>query len=324
MIIKTKFIEEHYSMKISILTYLVLYSFFIISCTDNNSNINSDEEKSSSFSNHNSRCPKYILKNKVENLNISILLDLSDRIEEHKIVEKDTAYLSSISKAFINHIKNKKLIFLEDKVQLFFNPEPLKGEITEIAQQLKIRFTKDTPQPRIKNTVVLYKKYPIKLYQLAIEDAEENLQYPGSDIWRFFKDNVKDYCIDECHRNVLIILTDGYMYHEATIMNQKNRTSYITPNSLKRLNLNKNNWKEKIEELDLGFIPATNNLDDLEILVIGINSQNPENPYAQDIINTYWSKWFEEMGLENNNYKIKAADIPTNIEEVIFDFILNK
>lgn len=269
-----------------------------------------------------SNCPKYILEGKENNLNISVLLDLSDRIEEAKIKGKDSAYLSSLSKSFVGHVKNKKLILLEDRMQLFFNPEPSDKKINEIAKKLKVVFTKGTAKAQIEETLSIYAENPSKLYDLAKLDANEAGNYPGSDIWRFFKDNVKDYCIDDCHRNILVLLTDGYMYHEETIMKVKNRTSYLTPNSLGKLHLNKGNWKKEIEKQDMGFIPATTNLQDLEVLVIGITSLNEKNPYTPDIIEAYWSKWFEEMGVEK--YKIKNAGIPSNIEKVIFDFILNK
>lgn len=266
-------------------------------------------------------CPKYILDGKENNLNISVLLDLSDRIEKPKIKEKDSAYLTSLSTSFIEHVKSKKLILLEDRMQLFFNPEPSDERINEIAKKLKVVFTKETSKAQIQETLSLYEDNPSKLYDLAKNDAETLGGYPGSDIWRFFKYNVKDYTIDKCHRNILVILTDGYMFHEKTVMTEKNRTSFITPKSLKKLQLNNSGWKDKMEKKDLGFIAANSELDDLEILVIGITSHNDENPYAQDIIEAYWKKWFDEMGVKK--YKIKNADIPANIEGVIFDFISN-
>lgn len=268
------------------------------------------------------KCPKHILDQKENNLNISILLDLSDRIEETKIIEKDSAYLSSLSKSFIEHVKRKKLILLEDRIQLFFNPEPSDEEINEIARKLKIRFTRNSPKSKIDETISFYAEGPSTLYDLAIKDAENAGGYPGSDIWRFFKDNVKDYSIDECHRNILVILTDGYMYYNKTVMNEKNRTSYLTPKRLNKLKLNKSSWKDEMEKKDLGFIPANSGLNDLEVLVIGITSHNDENAYAQDIIEAYWGKWFNEMGVKK--YKVKNADIPSSIEKVIFDFISNK
>ena len=270
----------------------------------------------------NADCPAHLLKAKEKNLNVSILLDLSDRIEEPKAIEKDAAYLSSLSKIFTDHVKTKKLVMLEDRMQLFFNPEPTSGGINEIAESLKVNFTKNTPQEMLQKTEDLYSTEPLKLYSLAQEDANGvKKNYPGSDIWRFFKDNVQDYSISDCHRNVLVILTDGYMYYEKTQMKEGNRTSYLTPKSLDQLNLKKSNWKEVMEEKDLGFIPATQNLDNLEVLVIGINSLNDSNPYAQDIIEAYWTKWFTEMGISEENFKIKNAVIASNMEKVISDFI---
>ncbi|CAM4172421.1 hypothetical protein [Gillisia hiemivivida] len=267
-------------------------------------------------------CPAYIIKNKQNNLNISILLDLSDRIEQPKSIEKDVAYLGSLSKAFTNHIKTKKLVLLEDRIQLFFNPEPSSSAINEIAENLKISFTKNTPKELIEETKTLYQNEPLKLYEFAKTDANGNKEnYPGSDIWRFFKDNVRDYSIDNCHRNILVILTDGYMYYDKTEMKEGGRTSYLTPNYLSKLNLKKSNWKEEMQKQDLGFIPAAKDLQDLEVLVIGINSLNDNNPYALDIIQEYWSQWFREMGIPEGNYKIKNAVIPSNMEGVILDFI---
>ncbi len=267
-----------------------------------------------------SKCPKFILDQKENNLNISVFLDLSDRIEKDKIKEKDSAYLSSLSKSFVEHVKHKKLILLEDRMQLFFNPEPSDKKINEIAEKLKVVFTRQTSKAKMEETLSLYTNDPSDLYDLAMSDAEKSGGYPGSDIWRFFKYDVKDYCIDECHRNILVILTDGYMFHDGTVMNHENRTSYLTPKSLSKLKLNKGNWKDEMEKKDLGFIPANSELNDLEVLVIGITSHNDANPYAQDIIEAYWKKWFDEMGIKK--YKIKNADISSSIEKVITNFIL--
>jgi hypothetical protein len=268
-------------------------------------------------------CPKHILLNKNNNLNISILLDLSDRIEKGNQMEKDSAYLSSLAKAFISHVKTKRLLFLEDRMQLFFNPEPSNQKINEISEKLSIVFTKTSSKNSIEKSQTLYNKLPSQLYHLAKADAEKHKGYPGSDIWRFFEHDVKDYCIDDCHRNILVILTDGYMYHYKTVMENKGRTSFLTPKRLSRLKLNKPDWRDELEKKDLGFIPATTNLNDLEVLVIGISSDN-ESAYAQDVIEAYWYKWLLEMGVQESNIKIKNADIAKNMEKVIFDFVLNK
>ncbi len=299
---------------------LTLSILFFYNCAEQNKSPQARYLKKESIKSV-AKCPDFILKNKHNNLNISILLDLSDRIENPKVISKDASYLLSLAESFVNHVKEKKVILLEDKMQLFFNPEPTDEKINVIAEKLKISFTKETPKSNLEQTLKLYSEYPTKLYALAKEDAKIAGGYPGSDTWRFFKDNVKDYSIDKCHRNIIVILTDGYMYYNKTIMDEQNKTSYLTPRSLDALKLNNSNWEDHIKKRDLGFIPATNELSDLEVLVIGITSENDKNPYAKDIITNYWSNWFKSMGVKN--YKIKDAGLPSNIEKVISDFIQN-
>lgn len=266
-----------------------------------------------------SECPKYIMDNKENNLNISIFLDLSDRITEPKIIQKDTEYLQSIAEAFTNHVKTKKLILLQDQIQLYFNPEPTNNEINNIAEKLHIQFDKNSSKAKIEETETFYGQEPLKLYELAQADSKKAQDYPGSDIWRFFKDNVKDYTISACHRNILVILTDGYMYHENTQMTEGNRTSYLTPKSLGKLPLKNSEFTKTIKEKDFGFIKANERLEDLEILVIGIQDANPNNPYAIDIIRAYWENWFDEMGI--SKYKIQNTDLASSVDRVIKNFI---
>lgn len=264
-------------------------------------------------------CATYIQNNKINNLNISVFLDLSDRITQPKTIQKDLEYLKSISAAFLNHIKTKKLILLQDKIQIYFNPEPTNDTINNIAKKLHVEFTKDSPKSKIALTEELYAYQPSLLYELAQADSKNPKDYPGSDIWRFFKDNVEDYTISDCHRNILIILTDGYMYHENSQMHQENLTSFLTPGSLTRLHLNNANWRATIKDKQLGFIKANEGLENLEVLVIGIQSLNPQNPYSIDIIRAYWSQWFTDMGIQK--FKIQNADLASSVDKVIADFI---
>jgi hypothetical protein len=295
---------------------LFFLTFFLHSCSPEKKKEVVVKESSSGQS---SKCPKHILDNKKQNLNISILLDLSDRIEQPKTIGKDSAYLSSLSKAFISHVKGKKLIMLEDKMQLFFNPEPIGNKVNKIAEKLKLSFTRKTSKASLDEGIELYSSYPSQLYSIAKEDARKAKEYLGSDIWQFFKDHVEDYCVDACHRNILVVLTDGYIYHKKRVMKSENLTSYLTQTSLNNLKLNKSTWEKEIEKRKLGFIPIGKDLRNLEVLVLGIESHNTRNPYAKDIIEKYWSDWLDSMNIKD--YKIKSADIPSSIEKVIFDFI---
>jgi len=264
-------------------------------------------------------CEPFLLKRKDDNLNISILLDLSDRIDLPRQQAKDSSYILSLAKEFNNHIRKKKLGLLYDKIEVFFEPAPVNTKINELANELKVSYVKGVSKTEwIPKTLEGYSNVPSQIYELA-RNASKKKGYPGSDTWGFFKNHVKDYCIEECRRNVLVILTDGYIYHEANLREEENQTSYLTPRLLTQLKLNDPNWYQEIVNRNLGFIAATSGLENLEVLIIGVQSQNLKNPYAQEILETYWREWLTKMGVKK--YKIKSADLPSHMEKVIADFI---
>ncbi|PWB25164.1 hypothetical protein [Flavobacterium sp. HTF] len=264
-----------------------------------------------------------VTKNPIaENYNISILLDLSDRISLKKnpnptmeYYQRDLGYIKSVSEAFTEHLKSKRIRQIDDKMQLFFNPEPQDPEINSISEKLKISIDKNNASKELLNSLNSnYASQTSKIYESAIKDDN----FIGSDIWNFFDTKVKDQCIENGRRNILVILTDGYMFYENTVVKEANRTTYITPELIRKNGLNTQNWQKKFQEQDFGFIKAGNELSDLEVIVLGINP-NRNNPYEEKVIKAYWTKWFTEMKVKR--FEIKNADLPSNMEKIIKDFI---
>ena len=259
-----------------------------------------------------------------KNLNISLLLDLSDRISPQKypnpameFYQRDAAYITSVANSFLSHVRSKKVIKLNDQMQLFFNPEPSNPEINKLSTELKTMFNKNTEKKQIDEVKTVYETHPLKIYESAIKDGK----YIGSDTWSFFKDNVRSYCMKDTHRNILVILTDGYMFYENGNRREGNQTNYLSPEFIRSAQLTDGSWQSKMNSGKFSFIPATENLENLEVLVLGINA-NPGNPYEKDVIKAYWSKWLSDMGVKKHT--ILDADLPSNLDSVIRDFILAK
>mgnify|MGYP001801701628 CR=1 FL=1 len=297
----------------------ILFIVFLVSCMNKPT-----KAKIDCFSDQ--AAPKtYASGNSNQNLNISFLLDLSDRINPKKypdetmnFYERDAFYIKSAAEAFTIHLRTNKVIKMDDRIQLFFDPEPKSKDISTFSKRLKFHVDKTT----ITNELLckidsVYTSLPIKIYKQAISDNN----YVGSNTWGFFKNNIKDYCMDDTSRNILIILTDGYIYHKNTLIQDNNLTSYLIPQYIKAKKLNSKKWKVKIKEEAFGFIPVTDNLSNLEILVLGINPDK-KNPYEEDIIKTYWSNWLTTMNVKR--FKIKNTDLPSNMDKIIKDFILLK
>jgi hypothetical protein len=260
-----------------------------------------------------------------DNLNISILLDLSDRINPVKYPSpamefylRDIGYLESVAQSFEWHLLNKKVIKIDDKIQVFIDPEPSDQTLNKKVGELRTHFTKvNVAKDSILGVSEKFGSISRAIYEEAIDDNN----YVGSDIWGFFKNKVDDYCIDEGYRNILVILTDGYIFHKDAKMNQGNRTSYLIPQWVKSNSLNNVDWQKRMDGKDFGFIVANKDLSNLEILVLGINPAK-DSPYEEEVIRAYWSKWFAEMKVRD--YEIKQADLPTHMDKIIQDFILKK
>lgn len=258
------------------------------------------------------------------NINVSILIDLSDRIDPQtnpnptmEYFQRDTEYIKAIEKGFLNHIKTKRIITFNDQMQVFFNPEPSDPKMNEFTKALKISFDKNTSKGYFSSVEKKYSELPLNIYQSAIKDGN----YVGSDIWEFFKNKVKDYCIKDDHRNILFILTDGYMYHQNTMFSEEKKTSYLTSKLIKSNGLVTSDFKDIIEKNGLGFVKANENLSNLEVIVLGINPEKG-NPFEEGVIKEYWENWFKEMKIKN--YQIKSADLPSNLEPIILKAISNK
>ena len=265
-----------------------------------------------------------LVANDLNNLNVSILLDLSDRIsptkypnESMEFYKRDAGYIKTISNVFLENLSTKKMRQANEKIELYFEPSPSNSDINNLSKKLKFKITKDNISKEIIDEIEKsYSTYPGEIYELAIADNS----YVGSDTWRFFKNKVQDYCINEDQRNILIILTDGYIYHEDSRLKEGNRSSYLIPQEIRKNKLNASSWKENFENKDFGFLNIDVDLSNLEILVLGINPDS-KNVYEEDVSYEYWSKWFKEMRVKR--FAIKQTDLPSNMDKIIREFILD-
>ncbi len=257
--------------------------------------------------------------------NITILLDLSDRIEPSiypNQVNNDIAIISNIVNIFKQKINSKGTINSLDKINVVFYPKPTNSEVNSIAENLSIDLNNLRPKDKKKiflNIDSVYKENLINLYQFSIKP--EN--YSGSDIWRFFKDELSDKFInnDTNYLNYVFILTDGYLYWEYTKFNEKNRFSYITPTSEQLIRFRKNpDWVKEFDANDYGFININKDYSNLKVMVLEVNPVQ-RFPEDFDILKKYWLKWFYEMNISKDNIKILKTDFPINTNKIINDFI---
>jgi len=260
------------------------------------------------------------------NLNVTILVDLSDRISAAKNIEqieRDVECIKSVVHAFKSFVNTKGTVHSEDRIKVVFYPNNLNSGLENIASALSINFGETEFQNRrgVYDAIDSVYSYNLeRLYSVASSAGTFN----GSDIYNYFRHRVADDCIDEREnfRNILVILSDGYMYHKNSMVQSGNRYSYILPGSGHMRDFSNNTgYAGLFERENYGFINTGNRLSKLSVLALEFA---PYRDYAfdYDIQKLYWEKWFSEQGIERGNFKIVKSDLSALNKPIIKNFIL--
>lgn len=136
-------------------------------------------------------------------------------------------------------------------------------------------------------------------------DAIKEHKWVGSDIWGFFSNKTVDnLCVREGYRNILVILTDGYLYHAENKVVDGNSYSYVLPQTLELNNSS--------------LIVKRKGLSNLEVLMLEVN---PYSPKQHDALIAILEKWFQGMGVEK--FVVSETSLPVNTAVYIDNFVNN-
>ncbi|PZR26445.1 MAG: hypothetical protein DI535_14335 [Citrobacter freundii] len=260
-------------------------------------------------------------------LNLTILLDLSDRIDssitpsQPQHYQRDTILINHLTNYFIREMELKGGHMAKGKMRVVFQPTPSDSNINDAAAKLKVDLSPMKPPSKkvvhdgLGQTV---NENIGRIYSIPLSQSE----WPGSDIWRFFKNDVKDVAVDPdtTYRNVLVIFTDGYIYHEDSKDKAVNRFAYITPELLDKYRLRQGSADQKMQQLDFGLITKRSDLQDLEVLVLEV-TPSAGHKNDEDIIRSVLNKWFTEMKVKR--WAIFNSDLPTTTKPKIDGFLNN-
>lgn len=247
--------------------------------------------------------------NKPQPINLSVYIDLSDRLIREMTpshpnqMERDTAIINHLLDIFIDDcIKNGKIILSDNHFQIFFYPAPNSSQIAQLADDLNIDMSKIDAKEKKSVLMSLKTRVQKNLTQIYNTASADN-KWVGSDIWGFFSNKAIDkLCIRNGYRNILVILTDGYLYHKDNKINEGNAYSYILPKTLSISNSS--------------LICRRKGLDNLEVLMLEVN---PYTSQQRDVLIPVLEEWFKNM--EVKNFMVTETDLPVNTKVYIDSFM---
>ena len=252
-------------------------------------------------------------------LNITILLDLSDRITKSNNpsnTDRDIAIVKNVISKYKNDISQRRVVLMDGCLKVLFYPTPNDPSMASLANDLEISVSKNTQNlAQIVTTSMLEDKFEKNLRSIYEKALKQN-KWPGCDIWNFIKSKQNLYMKDAKYRNILVIVTDGYVYHQNAKFNSGKRYSYLLGSNIAPYR-DPVNYDTKIQNDDFGLISTKNDLSGLEVLVLEVNPEQGK-PVDYDIIKLVLSNWFKEMGA--SKCEVYQTDLPSNTKVNIDKF----
>jgi hypothetical protein len=232
---------------------------------------------------------------------------------------RDIEVVKTLAEFFVTDMKRRGTFNSKGKIQVLFSPAPNDPNINIFAQKLNVDCSTMTNLQKkniYDNLTTIFTDNISKIYKQTLADNK----WPGCDIWTFFKNDV-DMCLEKGnYRNILVIVTDGYIYHADTKFQEKNKYSWILPELLKKYNLRNNaNWEEELRKTGFGLIAKRNDLADLEVLVLEVSPSSDKFKLDEDVLKGIMANWFTEMGIIRK--AIFFSDLPVYTKKRITDFI---
>lgn len=245
-------------------------------------------------------------KNEPKPLNLSVFLDLSDRLDRQMVpsqTSRDSMIINELIDIFIKDcVDNGKIIRSKNHFQVFFHPTPNDSEIATLSSGLNVDMASiDIKQKKtvLKGMKEIFAQNISQIYNSTLNDK----QWLGSDIWAFFSDKkVDNLCMRAGYRNILVILTDGYLFYSPNKRQEGDAYSYILPQTLKNPNSS--------------LIVKRDGLEDLEVLLLEVN---PYAPLERDRLIRVLEDWFTNMGV--SKFVVADTDMPVNTANIIRNFI---
>lgn len=241
-------------------------------------------------------------------LNISIFLDLSDRLTREMTpsqLSRDTAIVSYIADYFKSKTLGPQILTSKNSIKVFFYPTPNDPNIAKLAESLNLDISTLKGVEKRNGIEEMKSKFSKNLSVIYNKTISEH-NWIGCDIWDFFNSKKVDVqCVKEDARNIIFILTDGYIFDAHNKIKKDKAYSYILPQTL------------AVEGSSL--LATRKGLDNLEVMLLEINPYSKEQGYKMEPI---LEKWFKDMGVKKIN--ISETDLPIHTQTVIKNFLDKK
>ncbi len=261
-------------------------------------------------------------------VNIIVIIDTSDRISKEKQpgqAEKDIEITKEIVKIFEEKFVRPNFYISKDTLAFVVPDQPGAPPIPQsTVNDLKI-WLSPTDQARLggapkvqemKRALLRAQKMKRTLLQ-AIDQLYEFInkqnQFPGSDIWSWFKHSAEVY-LKRDTLNYIICLSDGYLDFNNDIQMNRPKRTYMSDQQLKKFRETEN-WKQEFHTGGHGLLEIGKDFSKYNVKFLMVEMKKREM-LELEIIEEYWRVWLESMGIVETEFLSSQGAAKTVINHI--------
>ncbi|MBN8706511.1 MAG: hypothetical protein J0L62_11605 [Bacteroidetes bacterium] len=241
-----------------------------------------------------------------EAINLTLLLDLSDRISPAEHPDqwtRDTAMISVIGKYFREKVKSELYLNSADQFRILVAPQPTGNEnaLSANLDQLDLDLSSVPAVQKKRETDRFFAGFrpsTNSLYQSAVSEPT----FAGADIWRFMAFDLTRYFVPSSPtvkvRNILIILTDGYIQFESRFLAGRPADEHFQSWMSAEKVIRDPRLKAQIANGESGLIPVNLKDQKWEVIVAEFRQKNQLNPSERQILEDYWTNWMKSSKVQ--------------------------
>jgi len=235
-------------------------------------------------------------------LNIIVLLDLSDRISpalHPRQADRDKQIVRTLVDLFEARVRSRLFVASRDRLRIAIAKQEGSGyEPSQFADAMSIDMRAIFQHGR-----PAFDRHKARLLAAVDElyaAATQSTRYTGANIPLFFRDHVRGYIEatepGRALRNVLFVLTDGYIALDGAVRARLHDEGHRTTDMRLAQFRGLPNWERVFDAGDHGLIvPERGLCNGLEVAVLEINL-DPQHQDDKKLLFKYWRKWLTEMG----------------------------
>ena len=260
-----------------------------------------------------------------ESLNVIVVPDLSRRIidpyNNPDQIKNDTILLNYVWQVFKEAVKQK----MDSKDRLLVDVtdgHQAGGDFRNIANNMIFDLSKHTGKANL-----LYFNQQGHKYEDNIDSLYQLSKKPlGADYREYFCGNleqhIKKNTLFDDYRNILIIVTDGYLESQKTLYTG----SLPLHDQMCQFIKSGQSLNQVFAQTRLKIAPCSVDFPNLEVLILEVNERQVGLGCHFDILKKCWKDWFKAMKIKNvdDNFFIQRNDATDLSKQRIRDFILDK